>query len=528
MYEEINISWNELRNLSGTTLKGRTLIKTPCGDGKTFKIPEWYWYAKRQGALVIVVVMQTHQLIDEHLKKFQDRYDNVIHLKGRTQPGLCKRPKNKKYILPCSECKLAENCTWRKQRAKLNILEKQRSFDLELKQRILEIEPEDDNMDILTDLLFVDEVVPKLECTLFIVPQMYNIIVPPFQPDVIIVDENMDDFLRPMGTVPSRLRQYMQFVQDEDCPNKHCNFFHENKCNAKACFLWEMKPQRLVHIEKIEPEDDIEKFILEDLQQKNVVVYKYGGKYHCGYKRDLTLGPDTMFILNDATANVELTQSLFGFTFNRVITADPPIINTVVHLKAGGGVDSIEQKVEDILWLLKLLEFPNTKETLIVSRLRNEDNLRKKVKTELLHYNASTGTNKYERCRYVLLLGHIRKNTAQQYIEYKTHFETNNYTWEQYEEQNLIWERAQHEQALHRIRPLLSSNKEIAFYMIDAPIEPTITIGRVKKTLEVFKHLKEYEGDKKSTVPREVVDNLVALGHIKECESYAARIQPTR
>ncbi|MHA1360505.1 MAG: hypothetical protein ACTSRC_20465 [Candidatus Helarchaeota archaeon] len=487
------LTLNEFRDHQ-FTLGDCTFIRAFLGAGKTHYISRMIEREIKDG-FSVVVIMPDHNAIKEFLKDYKPSY-NYIHIKGKTQADMCKKPINKKYVFGCKNCD--RDCGYWRNRKE------------------------------------VEKKIKSGPCVFFIVPQACFWI-KKIDPTVVFIDENISNVIFTSIRIPPKYLPYFKVEEmkclGDRCPcKKRCESYRRNKKSVSCLLeLFYGTPQLLKIVKSIEPTNDDEYFLLEAIKRKKkIVAFKDRDSFEAVIFKEIDFSRHEIVIC-DATASPEFVELTIGRKIDKLIQVETEMNNKVIQISKSGTLNMTKQYIDKIPSILHLLKFPNSKETLIVCKKKYKERIKNLVNCHVIHYGAARATNKYKDCKYVILFGHykLRNETIAGYLctnpklKYKILIDNK--------------ETAEHKQACGRIRFYFDETKQIAFFMIgeSIPYRPTEVIEHFDKTLEVLEHLDEYIGLSKTEFRKKIktsnykkiLENLVVLGHIKSLNGYGVKIE---
>jgi len=124
---------------------------------------------------------------------------------------------------------------------------------------------------------------------------------------------------------------------------------------------------------------------------------------------------NSKLIYSASHTSLKIVEKIFGKLPDLHITITSKIRPEVTLINEKGTIKAIEKLIPKIPYVLEFLNIPDSDETLLICKKMFVDEIKKFCNCNITHYGAlSVGTNRFEKCKYILLFGRIFPNTLQQ------------------------------------------------------------------------------------------------------------------
>lgn len=440
--EILKLDRESLWNLSPERLENKlTLNRMSMGLGKTHYTLKCISYWVKGKSKKLAVIMDSHDHIREFLRDYEDflKEIDIVHLKGRDQPNMCKLDIKDRIKTKCGECNRRKECKYlenRRNAHKCDVI-------FTVKQMLF-----------LIDFLYKTKIFLK---------DKYDPIVQFYVKkgiDVLIIDESLISSYMESIDIRESIFPQLQHrnIECNDC-NAQCDDRRKrlkrlskyNDCNVRL----------LVNTKNIDFEiETLNDYYLKDNLNNSDQVYLkwdyYKKKWVFVGHKDLSFLSDfPTIIYNDATASQELIEQMIKRKIDVILEDDFEFKNPIVMLMHQMTIKKTRSALKYLLDWLRLMRIPLTKETVIICKLKFEKRVQMLTENKVMttHYKGlSTGSNKFKDCRTVVIFGRfdypksikaIYNMIGVSTMEIHKHINSNE------------------EQAIGRIRPKLNPNKRV-------------------------------------------------------------------
>lgn len=375
----------------------------PCGSGKTYASREIVRKALYNN-MKVVYVMPLHELIQtELIEKLGIEPWQYVHVMGKSK--LCPRRELNDFERDCNTCRESQTCEY-----KLRITKQ--IFDRNL---------------------------------IFIVPQ-YLFLIPRIKPDVVIIDESLENIYLGTSPVPPGITFNTRDYTCVDCPFKggRCDpVFKDRNC------LCEIIGACNFSIESFDPDCD-EQFYFKNALMHSDRIFMMEGKIITRKNIEPFLRDVPTLLFNCATTPPEVANRIFGREME-VRQMEGEMENETIMVDFAGTIPQVERFLPELPFFLSLNDIPDDSTTLIITKKRFKKQVKELLpNVQTTHFGVSRGTNSFERCDNVVILGRFA-------LPPNIHDALNSLT--EFDINGLV--KAEMMQALHRIRPLLTPSKRI-------------------------------------------------------------------
>lgn len=423
--EEIYLTSDELAQYSVENFMGKwTYNHKSCGTGKSRKTYELIDYVVTH-ELIMMVCLPTHDNIKEFMNRMTDHVDQAIHLWGKTTYCLRSNEADA-YLIGCDLCNYRHSCLYIRQ------------FSIAKEKKIV-----------------------------FIVPQ-HLYLVREFNPAILIIDESIEHLAHKGIKIPERLQSqaHLNRVNCTTCIHRtKCADWRKKYRGKRGCYFTLYKSLEMDTFEPESLEEYFFKYNYETLDNIYAVEDDDGNHIIIGdTPLDFLQQADTL-IFNCATTMVSVAQKIFNREFDMIIRDKESLKNRIYLLEDFMTKAKTEAELKNAEDYFKVLNIPLNETILIYTKKEFEPYFQEHfpdVKTG--HFGDSRGYNKYEECENVIIFGRYGLTNAVKMLLHLRGYNTKEVEW---------FEKAEEQQAMHRIRPIRDKSKII--YLFSNSLEEVIT-----------------------------------------------------
>ena len=424
----------------------KTFNNLPPGFGKTYLMKQIIIYCLIHN-LKCVFVFPSHLKIREFISEWDGVFNHII-LRGKLQHGMCNLNDPKEAYYPGCDTFECNKCDY--------------------KEQFKELYTENIVFMVPNHLIFLEDI----------------------EPDVLIIDESIEQFVYSTIRVPPRLRRIVHHnpINCENCPIK-------DKCSPrqKAYYNDKKYGEHRHCLYEVYHEVDVERFQVESLEEHffkfaltvfdKIYSIRVDGEYKITGEFDLSFIWDIpnlrTLIYNDATGRLDTAQRVFHTKFDVMIQSKQELNNEVVMLDEMITINKTRKLLNGLEADFQFWDIPTTKDTLIYCKKMFEGDIKKLFPdVEIDHYGNSRGFNMYEHCSNVVLVGRYGFRTSHQSLLMLRGETTESVEW---------MEKAEEIQAFNRARPYLDDSVRIFLFTnsLKTEIDSDISYTRAQKRIAI-------------------------------------------
>jgi len=306
---------------------------------------------------------------------------------------------------------------------------------------------------------------------IFIVPQ-HLFFVQRYNPDVLIVDETIENIVYDCIEVPEHLRGSLEFhnIECNECPTASTCPRKDKGWKIGFCYSKLIKKPEINDFNPTTLDDYFFKYSIE--QMDNIYAIQDERKWKIGGVKDISLLHEIpTIIFNCATTDIGIAEKLFNREIDLLLQDKIELENKVYALKELMTIRKTAKFIDKLQEFFQFFQIPTDERTLIFTKLRFEEEIRKIFpNVQIGHYGMNRGTNQFEGVRYVVLVGRYGLREDHKHL-----LKMQGLTDEEIDRFAI----SEEEQAFHRARPLLYNNVKV--YLLT---DTLVKYGVVESTVE--------------------------------------------
>lgn len=393
--EILKLDRESLWNLSPERLENKlTLNRMTMGLGKTHYILKSISYWVKGKNKKLAVIMDSHPHIEEFLQDYEDflKEIDVIHLKGRDRPNMCKLNIEDRIKTKCIECNRKKECKYLENRKKAHKCD----VIFTVKQMLF-----------LIDALYKTKIFLKSKYDPMVKFYVKEGI------DVLIIDESLISSY--MESIDIRKSIFPKLEhRNIECSGCNAQCDDRRKRLKRLSKYNDCNVRLLINRENIDFEIKTlnDYYLKHNLMNYDDIYLNWNNQKEkwvfVGHKDLSFLNDFPTIIYNDATASRELIEQMLKRKINVILEDDTKFKNSIVMLMHLMTVKKTRSALKHLLDWLRFMRIPLTKETVIICKEMFEEKVQILTENKVMttHYKGfSTGSNKFKDCRTVVIFG---------------------------------------------------------------------------------------------------------------------------